>query len=131
MAKSNELVSRPVNDIEQLLNNEFKSDIVFLVGKKEKKMFGHRIFLEVASDVFYAMFNSDFKENNESSVKISDIEPDVFLELLRFIYCKRANVTKINLVPLYAGKESFEYKNVTNIVFHIPKFAKIIIFNSC
>ena len=104
MAKSNELVSRPVNDINQLLNNEFKSDIVFLVGKKGKKIFGHRIFLEVASDVFYAMFNNDFQESKENSVKISDIEPDVFLELLRFIYWKTAIITKENLVPLYAGK---------------------------
>ena len=95
---------RPVSHIEQLLNNEYMSDIVFIIGKDGQKIFGHRVFLEVASDVFYAMFNNEFQESKERSVKIPDIEPDVFLELLRFVYCNRAVVTKENLVPLYAGK---------------------------
>ena len=98
---------RSVKNLSELLNNEHRSDVIFLVGKCGQKIFGHRIILEMASDVFDAMFNHDFLESKQNTVEIPDIEPEVFLELLRFIYDQKANVTKENLVPLYAAADRY------------------------
>ena len=93
---------------EDLVDNQHRSDILFLVGVNAKKIFGHKLLLEVANEVFYAMVNHGLSEETDRcEVKIPDIEPEIFLELLRFLYCETTNITKENLVELYAAADKY------------------------
>ena len=60
------------------------SDITFLVGKKQFK--AHKIIMSARSTVFAAMFEVDGKVGPLASLKIEDIEPDIFEAMLRFLY---------------------------------------------
>ena len=58
----------------------------------------HKNILSARSDVFAAMFQHPTKENLTNQIKIEDIEPDVFQELLRFIYTGRVQVDKLEVM---------------------------------
>ena len=60
------------------------SDVVFKVGeKKTESIQAHRNILACRSPVFEAMFCGDIKEGNKKPVRIEDIEPNVFKDLLK------------------------------------------------
>jgi speckle-type POZ protein len=65
------------------------SDVVFNVDGRE--FTAHKNILTVRCEVLAAMFQDPTKENSTNHVKIEDIEPEVFQELLRFIYTGRLN----------------------------------------
>ena len=71
-----------------LLKNEELSDIVFVVGENPTattRIPAHQFLLSVGSRTFHAMFKGSAAKfyDNSREIRISDIEPDVFLELLR------------------------------------------------
>ncbi len=65
------------------------SDVVFNVDGRE--FTAHKNILTVRCEVLAAMFQDPTKENSTNQVKIEDIEPEVFQELLRFINSGRLN----------------------------------------
>jgi speckle-type POZ protein len=71
------------------------NDVIFNVGCRE--FTAHKIILAMKSPVFKAMFqHPSCKEVLSGQVKVEDIEPDVFQEILRFIYTGRINSTAMN-----------------------------------
>lgn len=77
------------NDFEKLLEDEKYSDTKLIVGNKEFKV--HKCILAARSPVFSAMFECNMKEKIENSVEITDVEPDLMKEVLRFIYTGKVN----------------------------------------
>ena len=60
-----------------------------MVGKDEdnKQEFrGHKAIFAAQSSVFDKMFQSDLEESKSNRVEITDIEPPVFEEFMKFIY---------------------------------------------
>ena len=74
--------------ITHLFNNNLLSDVYFLVGKGEKsskqRIPAHKLVLSTGSSVFYAMFNGSLAMNTEV-IEVPDIEPEIFLALLRYV----------------------------------------------
>lgn len=68
----------------QLLSNKSLSDVIIQVGGNNFD--AHKTVLAARSPVFLAMFESNLTEDLTNTLKIDDIEPDVFMEVLRFIY---------------------------------------------
>lgn len=68
----------------QLFDDQEFSDVKFFVGEEE--FHGHKAILAVRSAVFRAMFKSEMAESRQNAVTITDMEPAVFAELLRYIY---------------------------------------------
>ena len=60
------------------------SDAKICIGEKEFNV--HRTILAARSPVFAAMFEHDCEENRQNMVRISDIDADVFQDLLRYTY---------------------------------------------
>jgi speckle-type POZ protein len=73
--------------LEELFDDMSFSDVIFKVGGSEFP--AHKIVLAARSEVFKAMFQHATKEKSTNHVEIEDIEPDVFQQLLRFIYTGR------------------------------------------
>jgi speckle-type POZ protein len=79
--------------LDGLFNSMPFSDIIFKVRGREFP--AHKLILSARSEVFAAMFQHPMEENLTNQIKIEDIEPDVFQELLRFIYTGRVQVDKL------------------------------------
>jgi speckle-type POZ protein len=69
------------------------SDVNFNIGGREFP--AHKNILAARSKYFAAMFKHPMKEQSTNQVKIDDIEPEVFDQLLRFIYTGRVPLDKL------------------------------------
>ena len=79
---SSELITHLVNLY--LYDDMQFSDVNFNVGGHE--FLAHKVILAARSKYFAAMFRHPTKENSTNQVNIEDIDPEVFDQLLRFIY---------------------------------------------
>jgi speckle-type POZ protein len=73
----------------ELFDKMLSSDVNFNIGGREFP--AHKLILAARSEVFAAMFKHPMKENSTNQIKIEDIKPEVFQELLRFIYTGRVS----------------------------------------
>jgi speckle-type POZ protein len=86
-------------DMNKLFNEDKFSDIVFLVGNVEFP--AHKCILSVRSPMLYAMFStSGMRETREEKVSVEDIEPDIFREVLRFIYTGVCSLDILDRMPI-------------------------------
>lgn len=69
----------------QLFGDADGADVTFVV--KNEKILAHKLILVTRSPYFKNMFKSGMEESVSKEVKIGDIEPKVFRELLKFVYC--------------------------------------------
>lgn len=74
-----------ISDLQVLSKNESSSDITFVVGKNVFK--AHKVILMARSAVLATMFSCDMLEKKTNKVEIKDIGPEIFEEVLGFIYC--------------------------------------------
>ncbi|KAL3869284.1 hypothetical protein ACJMK2_041987 [Sinanodonta woodiana] len=96
--------------MKKLLNNKDHSDIKFLIGPNKKVVFAHRCILSARCTVFKAMF-SDLSQKNgtadNSSFVLSDMNLDVFLAMLEFLYTNCITLTPKIAIEMLAT--SLEY----------------------
>lgn len=101
----------PVARQEQLFLSEYQSDVVFRVGSTGQLIHAHKLILTVASEVFFAQFNGGFAEakqdNCENPIVIEDIEPEIFTQVLRFIYCEKIQLTADNIMDVYCASQKY------------------------
>jgi speckle-type POZ protein len=81
------------NHLEELFNSMQSSDVIFKVRGRDCP--AHKSILVDRSDVFAAMFQHSMEENLTNQIEIEDIEPEVFQELLRFIYTGKVPLEKL------------------------------------
>lgn len=67
-----------------LLDSGTFSDVTLCTRGREFK--AHKAILSARSPVFGAMFEHEMEESRKGRVEISDIDPDVFHEMLKFVY---------------------------------------------
>lgn len=68
----------------KLLKDELFADVEFVVGPRRFK--AHRNILAVRNEYFHVMFTSEFAEASSRQAVISDIRPEVFEVVLKFLY---------------------------------------------
>ncbi|XP_032782386.2 speckle-type POZ protein B [Daphnia magna] len=73
-----------LTQLEEFLENKTLSDVNLNVGGRV--FHGHNIILAARSKVFAAMFNHETAEKLLNNVDIQDVDPDVFQEVLRYVY---------------------------------------------
>ena len=77
--------SRPYqiqNQTKLMINQEEFSDVCFLLGPRQEKIYGHRVLLSAGSDVFKAMLFGELQESGNEIV-VPDISPSAFLIMMR------------------------------------------------
>jgi hypothetical protein len=80
-----------VGTVVGLINNPKVHDVVFLVGEGKQPMYALKHILAKDSPVFEAMFKGAFCEalgtcSSPAEIPIPDTTPEVFLEILHFLY---------------------------------------------
>ncbi|XP_062699159.1 BTB/POZ domain-containing protein 3-like [Aedes albopictus] len=90
---------------ESLINNRFQSDVTFLVGEKRQPIYAHKLLLIISSEHFNGMFNG--KESNSEEIEVNDVEPDIFLEILRYIYCRKVHLTVQNVLEIFVHAQKY------------------------
>ncbi|CAK1603061.1 unnamed protein product [Parnassius mnemosyne] len=90
--KMGELRNNSLYDrVNKLLVSYEWSDCTFSVC--EKKFKAHKLILGISSPVFEAMFYGPLSTN--SDIVITDIEPNIFQQLLNYIYTDKVDITSI------------------------------------
>ena len=94
--------SRLHEDFLKLFEHLNNTDVTIVVGDGTFR--AHKLILAARSDYFRALFRSGMTETVNNEVKIEDVDPPAFNELLRFLYCglppNSLNVTSKTLLPL-------------------------------
>ncbi|XP_053683449.1 kelch-like protein 40b [Sabethes cyaneus] len=95
--------------LEQLVNNEYLSDVVFAVGTDGERMYAHKNILTMASEVFYAQFNGQFEEARQKTepIAVTDIDPSTFRDILRYAYCEKIDLTRDNVTDVYYASQKY------------------------
>jgi hypothetical protein len=73
------------SDMLSYLNNKEHADIIFTLSD-ESQVHAHKIVLTSRSDYFRTIFESNFRESDQTHISMKDIDRSTFLELLRFMY---------------------------------------------
>ncbi|XP_053435359.1 speckle-type POZ protein-like [Nycticebus coucang] len=96
---------RLADEIGGLWENSWFTDCCLCVAGQEFQ--AHKAILAARSPVFSAMFEHEMKENKKNRVEINDMEPDVFKEMMCFIYTGKApNLGKM-AVDLLAAADKY------------------------
>lgn len=81
-------------DLSSIFENQDFSDVI--ISAKGKEFHAHKAILAARSPMFKGMFSHDMRESKQNRVEVTDIEPDVLEEMLRFIYTgKSPNLDKM------------------------------------
>ena len=91
-----------------LLNSEKGSDVEFIV--QGKKIRAHSFIIEGGSPVLASMFQHDMIESSNRSVIVKDVDPEVFQQLLHFLYngdAPRIEEVKIT-EPLFIAADKYQ-----------------------
>ena len=101
-----------LQDLEDLYEDKKKSDVTFNV--RGKKIQAHKNILIARSQVFAAMFDHPSKEKMTGIVDVTDIEPDVFEELLNYIYTGRVPSEQMEqlAIELLAAADKYQLEKL-------------------
>ena len=82
------------DDMGQLFDRSCFSDFTLVVGDRQFHV--HKAVLAARSAVFNAMFEHEMRERSSNRVEVPDVDPDVMVELLRYVYTGKApNLSKM------------------------------------
>ncbi len=99
-----------IEDMRNLWENKTLSDVTFKC--KEKSIEAHTVIITARSPVMAAMFQHDFKENKEKVVEVTDIKPNVFEQLLLYIYTGDAELEKVDVAELLVAADKYEIESL-------------------
>ncbi|KAK3092291.1 hypothetical protein FSP39_000879 [Pinctada imbricata] len=90
-----------------MFQNQIGSDVTFTLGQSgEDVVSAHKYVLCSRSSVFFAMLCGPFHSDGDDTINIPDIEKDIFLALLRFMYSEEVSITADNVTQiLYAARK--------------------------
>ncbi|NXN92198.1 BTBDJ protein, partial [Rhinopomastus cyanomelas] len=98
-----------------LVNNPQFSDVTFVVGRQQQKVFAHRCVLACRCQVFQGMLDQGLASNKDSPsavppegpVILGNVQPEVFLAVIEFLYTN--SVTLNSHIALEVLTSSVEY----------------------
>ncbi|XP_038113274.1 speckle-type POZ protein [Culex quinquefasciatus] len=93
------------NFAKMLVTKQF-TDLTITVGQQSFR--AHKAILVARSTVFAAMFQHDMKESQRNEITITDVEPKVFEEVLRFIYTDKVQGLPQLVHELLAAADKYD-----------------------
>lgn len=113
--QEDERSSRPfLETYDNFLESKKSSDVVFTVDNEE--ISANKCILSLHSEVFARMFESDMVEKKTGQVKITDIEPEIFKLMLRFIYSRQLDCQDTEeLLKLITVADKYEVRSLVSL----------------
>ncbi|XP_068911776.1 BTB/POZ domain-containing protein 9-like isoform X2 [Tenebrio molitor] len=107
-------VSKLCEDISSLYLNEKFSDVILVVDGH--KLHSHKAILAVRSEFFEALLYDGHQDLKQSEVAITDVSPEAFKKLLKFIYTGTITVTSnVGLILEVLGlAHQYSFKDLEN-----------------
>ena len=105
--------------------------LVTCVPTNERTIPAHKYVLAVSSPVFFAMFYGDLAERSDT-IDITDCDPDIFLHLLRFMYCDETNFPDVDVaVKILYLADKYDIPSLANecVAFLDVKMAPVNAFD--
>jgi speckle-type POZ protein len=102
-----------INQFTNLLESQVMADVKLIV--KGEEMAAHATILAAASPVFATMFEpGKFEEGQSKNVEIDDIEPEVFQQLLRYVYTGTAPKLEEETItePLFLAADKYQMDKI-------------------
>lgn len=101
----------------RILENKSFSDFKFIVRSKEFHV--HRNILSAASPVFAKLFTTGMEEARKKECIIGTIEPEIFSNLMQFIYCGKLpdELGKVAM-KLYSAAHYYEIETLKEFCVH-------------
>ncbi|XP_052255430.1 BTB/POZ domain-containing protein 6-like [Dreissena polymorpha] len=97
-----------------MLKNQLASDVTLVVGATARELPAHKYMLASRSQVFYAMFFGELPEAGPEVI-IPDIDYDVMMAYLRFLYTDSVEITPDLVMGLmYCGKK-YDSENLVDL----------------
>ena len=93
-----------ISHFQQLFCNKSLADVT--IDVKGKKFDAHKLILSARSPVFFTLFQNDEKKTIYT-LEVQDIEPDVFHEVLRFIYTDKVEKLDAMAPQLLAAADRY------------------------
>ncbi|XP_046657418.1 uncharacterized protein LOC124350663 [Daphnia pulicaria] len=106
-------VIKTMSGLASMFHDQHRCDVKFRF-KDEKSIDAHILILSVGSPVFSAMFQSGFLESQTREVTITDIDLEIFLQLLDYLYTGSApkladeNITQL----LFEAADKYSVENL-------------------
>ena len=86
-------------------------------GQSSQSIGAHKCILKARSPVFTAMFQHEMQEAKTGKVFIKDIEPEIFKDLVYFIYSGNlgTSLTEEKAKLLFLAADKYDFKDLKNI----------------
>lgn len=99
---------KALNQLTELLAKQSNCDVRFLFADGEQ-LGAHALILTTRSAVFAAMFAHDTSEAQTRSVRIDDLQPEVFRSFLHYVYRGKVPepLTEETVQPLYSAADKY------------------------
>jgi hypothetical protein len=83
-----------IHCLDSLVNNKSFTDIAFDVDGTVIP--AHKLILQVRTEYFHRMFSSGLRESQSNLIRIFDCSPNVFIDILKFIYTDSCFISEEN-----------------------------------
>jgi len=93
-------------DIEKMINNQYLSDVIFVIEGKE--IYAHKYILQLRCEHFKVMFSSGLRESRSNKITVTDFSFEVFQEVIRFIYTDNCNITNETIPGLLEASNFYQ-----------------------
>ncbi|GBC17486.2 hypothetical protein GLOIN_2v1672276 [Rhizophagus irregularis DAOM 181602=DAOM 197198] len=110
------------NDLEKLLTTEKGYDVIIYVGENEniKEFHAHSNILCTRSQYFCTAFSN--KKDGKFIFEKSNISPQIFKIILRFIYCGKIDLTKLLGPEVLDLLMALDELNFNSLIPHVQKY---------
>lgn len=96
--------------------NQLNCDVTFSFDEinEDEPIGGHVFLLSARSSIFAAMFHGEMQETSTRKVCIKDIKPDIFKQLLHYIYSGRTStkLSEENAQPLFVAADMYDIEDL-------------------
>ncbi|GBC17668.1 hypothetical protein GLOIN_2v1474815 [Rhizophagus irregularis DAOM 181602=DAOM 197198] len=115
-----------IGDLEKLLTDEEyeEYDVIIRTGENEKEIHAHSFILRIRSQYFRtAFFNKLYeKKDGKFIFKKPDIPPQLFETILRFIYCGKVDLTKLQGLDILKLLMVANEINIPTLIHYIQEY---------
>ena len=116
-----------VEDLGHLFECNSFTDVVFSITGVEFR--AHKAILTARCPVFAAMFHHEMQESRTNKVVIKDVDPQIFREILRFVYTGKVNHLEDMAEELLITSEKYGLQDLKNMC-QIQLWSQLSIENS-